>query len=362
MSDKRAGSDAPRSEGERALAKLESLLAEAPVGIAFLDRNLAVLRMNAAIATLGELGDPTGHHLRNVLPALAERLEPLMHRILETGEPILDLELQLGERSFLANLFSVRMPPEAIIGIGAVLIEISERKQMENDLRAAIRARDDVLAVVSHDLRSPVSTIRLTSTLLAQTAGPDPRTRKHLEVLQRSVARLQHLLDDLVDSVNIRAGRLSLALARQTAETVMSEAVELQEPLAAERAIQIERDAAVEGLDILCDRHRVLQVFGNLISNALKFCSPGDRIRVTAARGDGEVVFAVHDNGPGIPADLLPSLFHPHRARATQVHTGSGLGLHICKGIVERHGGRIWIESDGDRGTSVYFTVPSVPA
>jgi len=254
----------------------------------------------------------------------------------------------------------VRLRHDEIIGIGAVLIEITERKRMENELRAAVRAREDVLAVVSHDLRSPVSTIHLTSTLLLQTAGADPRARKHLEVLQRSVARLQHLLDDLVDSVNIRAGRLSLALNKQAAETVMIEAVEMQEPLAAERAIQIEREAAVEGLEILCDRHRVLQVFGNLISNALKFCSPGDRIKVTAARGNEEVIFAVHDNGPGISQDLLSSLFHPHRPRARDHHAGSGLGLHICKGIIERHGGRIWIESVPERGTSVYFTVPAV--
>lgn len=347
-------------ERERALAKLESLLTSAPVGIAFFDHDLRFRRCNHALAALiDELpGDAVGRRLRDVLPDLADRFEPVLDEVLASGTAMLDLEVAVNPTcTCMVHFFPVRLG-ETVIGVGATFLDLTERKRIEDELRAAVRTREDVLAVVSHDLRSPVATIQLTSTLLVQTLGTEPRVRKHLEVLQRSIARLQHLLDDLVDSVNIRAGRISLELNRQSAEAVMNEAVDLQEPLATERAIEIERAAAVAGLQIHCDRHRILQVFGNLIGNALKFCRAGDTIKVSANKLADEVMFSVKDTGPGIPAENLSSLFNPYRERARHTTTGSGLGLHICKGIVERHGGRIWIDSQPGNGTTVYFTLP----
>ena len=347
-------------ERDRALAKLESLLAAAPVGIAFVDPDLRIRRLNDALTALmgHRVTNPIGRPLDDVIPELAEALEPMLRQIVESGRPVLDLELQVnGNRTCVAHFFPVRVG-ESIIGVGAMLVDITERKQFEEELRNAVQVREDVLAVVSHDLRSPVASINLTSTMLAQTLGEEQRVRKHLAVLQRSVARLQHLLDDLVDSVNIRAGRISLELGNQSVEAVMNEAVDLQEPIASERAIDLERAAAVKGLQIHCDRHRILQVFGNLIGNALNFCRAGDTIRITADKLADEVVFAVRDTGPGIPEAHLASLFHPHRTRVQERKSGSGLGLHICKGIVERHGGRIWVESQRGKGTTVYFTLP----
>ena len=350
-----------------ALAELESLLAAAPVGIAFFDRALRFQRINDALATMN--GHPTEAHVGRtpgeVIPEMAPVLVPLLRQVLSTGDPIVELEVSTPDtgapsRWFLSSFFPVRIAGDAIVGVGAMIVEITARKRMEDELRDAVRAREDVLAIVSHDLRTPVATTQITASLLIQELRDVPRVRKHLEVLQRSLARLQHLVDDLVDSVNIRAGRLSLELSRHAAELVMTEAVELQEPIAVERGIAIQRICSLQGATVQCDRHRILQVFGNLLANALKFCRPGDTIVVSGERDTKHVTFSIHDNGPGIAGDVLGTLFEVYRPRDRQRHAGagSGLGLHICKGIIERHGGRIWIESQPARGTTVYFTLP----
>jgi signal transduction histidine kinase len=107
-----------------------------------------------------------------------------------------------------------------------------------------------------------------------------------------------------------------------------------------------------------CDRNRVLQVFGNIIGNAIKFCRPDDRITITAERDQDHVRFCIADTGPGIEPELVARLFEPYHASPQDKRRTSGLGLYISKGIVEAHGGRIWVESELGRGTRFYFTLP----
>lgn len=134
----------------------------------------------------------------------------------------------------------------------------------------------------------------------------------------------------------------------------------LQGPLAGERSIELTAQLELpESTPVFCDRERLLQVFSNLIGNAVKFCNPGDRVAVRATLKDGEVWFSVADTGPGIPPEQAPHIFDRFWSGAHK-RGGTGLGLFIAKGIVEAHEGRIWLESRVGAGTTFTFTLPSV--
>jgi signal transduction histidine kinase len=355
------------SERTRALARLESLLQGSPIGIAFLDHELRYVRINAPLAAID--GRPVSEHIGRsigeMLPAIAPMVEPILRRILDTGEPVVNLEVagppdlpSHRDRSFLATLFPVRAPTGALTGVGGIVVEITELRHAQDELRTAIRARDDVLAVVSHDLRSPLGTVQLSATKLLIELAPDARARKHLEMIQRATIRMEHLIDDLLDTASIGAGQLALELAPEPVESVLAETRDLQEPIALDKQITLELASDAHGIDVLCDRGRVLQVLENLISNAVKFCRPGDTILIGCEPAGEHVQLSVVDSGPGVDPSLVPYLFEPYWSAPQHRQRGTGLGLYIAKGIVERHGGRIWVETRYGAGATFSFTLP----
>jgi signal transduction histidine kinase len=223
----------------------------------------------------------------------------------------------------------------------------------------AVRTREDVLAVVSHDLRSPLQTVQLSATMLLTQLAPDPRSRRHLEMIQRACVRMEKLIEDLLDTASIREGRLQLVRELEAVESIFSEAIDLYTPLAAERTIQVIGDrVGLEGIEVSCDRNRILQVIGNLMSNAIKFCRPGDTIRIGARCEGDRVVFSVADSGPGIDAQVLPFVFEPYWSGTGTAKAGAGLGLYIVRGIVEHHGGQVSVASQVGRGTTFTFWLP----
>ncbi len=226
----------------------------------------------------------------------------------------------------------------------------------------AIRTREEVLAIVSHDLRNPLGAIDLSATSLLHQLGTVPRSRKQLEVIRRSTDRMEHLINDLLDMASIEAKGLSLSLAPLDAAALLAGIVDLYEPLAHERGIKIILDSELAGVSLWCDRNRVEQVFGNLLDNAKKYCRPGDVIFVRGTTGGGVVRFSVADTGPGIAPEELPHLFQPYwAAKRHSVRKGTGLGLYICKGIVEAHGGQLWVESKIGEGAKFAFELPLTP-
>ncbi len=239
--------------------------------------------------------------------------------------------------------------------------DILERVQMEAALRSAIHARDQVLGVVAHDLRNPLTLIMMQSKLLHR-RGPEPerRNQKPAELIARAAARMNRLIQDLLDVTRIESGQLHIARTRSSAAAVAAEAVDTQLALAASASIDLRLDVASELPEVWADRERLLQVFENLIGNAIKFTPSGGQIRVGAEQRDGEVLFWVKDTGTGISAEDLPHLFDRFwQAAANAGRLGAGLGLPITKGIVEAHGGHIWAESTAGQGTRFYFSIPT---
>ncbi len=227
--------------------------------------------------------------------------------------------------------------------------------------QGAIRARDDMLGVVAHDLRNPLGGIALQAEyLLRKTPEADARTHKAAETITRATARMNRLIQDLLDVTRIESGQLSIEAAFQPIGQLVSEALEAQRPHAAEMAIALRSDLASELPEVRVDRDRLIQVFENLIGNALKFAPSGSQVVVGAQVRGPVVVFWVADNGPGIPTEAVPRLFDRFWQLKRADRRGAGLGLPIVKGIVEAHGGRIWVESVPGQGSTFFFTIPTV--
>jgi signal transduction histidine kinase len=172
---------------------------------------------------------------------------------------------------------------------------------------------------------------------------------------------MDRLIQDLLDVTRMEAGRLSIEQRRLPAGQLIQDAVEAQRAGAARVGLQLASDLAPELPAIWADRDRLLQIFENLIGNAIKFTDPPGRIVVGAASRGGEVQFWVGDTGAGIPADDIPQLFDRFWQGGKAKRKGAGLGLPIVKGLVAAHGGRVWVESTPGRGSVFFFTIPSAP-
>jgi signal transduction histidine kinase len=226
----------------------------------------------------------------------------------------------------------------------------------------ALSHRDDFLGMVSHDLRDLLSGVLVNTLLIEKQSAADAtgeKTRAAVDRIQRAAGRMNRLIGDLVDIAGIEAGKLAIVAARANVDSVMREAVETWESHARAKGVSLQARPA-EDLDGSFDRDRILQVLGNLVSNAIKFSPNGGSISVAAERRGSEVRFSVKDNGPGIPSDKLEAIFERFWQVGKNDRRGLGLGLYISRCLVEAHGGRIWAESAMGSGSEFLFTVPSM--
>jgi signal transduction histidine kinase len=224
----------------------------------------------------------------------------------------------------------------------------------------ALSARDEVLAVVSHDLRTPASAITMCARTLLDHPPASAEERRALYATVLESANWMHrLMQDLLDAASIDAGRLSIVPERQELHTVLHGAVQAGMPGAIEAAVSLSAALPEELPVVVIDRERTLQALANLVSNALRFTAGGGTVVISAMHRDGGVVISVRDSGTGIPPDHVPHLFDRFwQARQGGIGRGTGLGLAIAKGIVEAQGGRIWVESTVGEGSVFSFTVP----
>lgn len=228
------------------------------------------------------------------------------------------------------------------------------RERVSADL--AVAARDDFLAQASHDLRGLLAANKLCLSLLVKEAGNDERGQwlgPRIAALLTIDAQMDRLVNDLVDVVAIEAGKLVVAPSPRSATELLSTALTVFEPLATERGQSLTLIAA-DDVKVMADATRVVQVLGNLVSNAIKVTPPAGEIRLGFEPTDGEVTFFVTDTGPGVPAELAPAIFDRFVGSKSG---GLGLGLFIASRLVSAHGGRIWFESEPGRGAVFRFSL-----
>lgn len=242
-------------------------------------------------------------------------------------------------------------------------IDESERRAAEAE--AAVRSRDEVLSVVSHDLRNPLNTMSMSAALLddPEIALDEMQRRKQFEIIRRSADRMNRLIQDLLDVARIEGGRLAISCRCEDPAALTVETCESFRPVAVEKSLTLECDVESSLPRIYADRDRILQALSNFANNAVKFTPAGGRIRISVSRNrDGGVHFAVSDTGPGIPAEERPHVFNRFWQARRTAHLGSGLGLAIAKGIAEAHGGRVAVESEPGQGATFILALPSAAA
>ena len=225
------------------------------------------------------------------------------------------------------------------------------------DAEAAVRTRDDVLAVVAHDLRNPLAGISMTVDLLLKTELPPERRRLRLLGIQDAATRIHRLVRDLLEVALLEAGQLSLETCPVDAAALLREAAESVELQAQRRGVSLAVDEPPPDLAVVADRARVQRVLGNLLDNALKHTPSDGRVTLRVHPADEEVRFDVQDTGPGIPADEMRYLFRRFW-QSRRDSEGAGLGLAIARGLVEAHGGRISVDSTPGSGSVFSFTLP----
>jgi signal transduction histidine kinase len=225
----------------------------------------------------------------------------------------------------------------------------------------ATRAREDVLSVVSHDLGNPLAAIRLCAAALLEAPPSDIKEQRHLlQAIGNSADWMSKLIQDLLDVSTIEVGKLSVERRTEQVEPIIRQAVAMVGPQAQQRGVTLTASTATAVPAVHGDAARLIQVLTNLLGNSLKYTERGGAVTVSATSNGDEVLLTVRDTGSGIPAEQLPRIFERYYTRKRGANkSGSGLGLSIARGIVEAHGGRIWVESVLGEGSSFFVALPA---
>jgi signal transduction histidine kinase len=237
----------------------------------------------------------------------------------------------------------------------------AENARLYEEAQQAVRVREQILAIVSHDLKTPLNTILMTSGLLEKGVPDEQRGG-----LPRAVGRIQRagrlmvrIISDLLDFASVQAGKLAINRDLQDVGPIIQETLASFESLAQEKRLHLTADVEPQVPKIYCDRDRLLQVLSNLVANAAKVTAEGGHVVLRVEDRQHEILFTVLDDGPGISKDDATHLFERYWRSGEAQYKGTGLGLSIAQGIVAAHGGRIWAESDLGRGAKFFFTVPA---
>ncbi len=236
--------------------------------------------------------------------------------------------------------------------------EVDNLRRMVEALEEAVRARDTVLSVVAHDLRNPLNVISLAANSLLQRL-PSSTMRRPVERIVRSAHRAQRMVRDLLAISALETGQFVLEVKPVETSALIFAALESQQGMAAEASIILATDLSPDLPAIHGDEERLLEVLENLVGNAVKFTPAGGSITVGASAKDGAVAIWVKDSGAGIAPEQMPHIFDRFWQAKKKERRGIGLGLSICKALVEAHEGKIWAESTLGAGTTMFFTVPA---
>lgn len=249
-------------------------------------------------------------------------------------------------------------------------LDITERKQNEiekqrlyEEARRAIKTREDILAIVSHDLKNPVAAMELVADVLDHLTPRDlSKIREVASKIRTGTGQMRSLIEDLLDFAKIQGGILAIDRYAENLSEIAIPILEILRIRATAKGQKMTVDIPATLPEVACDHHRIGQVFSNIIGNAIKFTPDGGSIRIQARKQDEMILVSVADTGPGIPPELLPRIFERFWQAERTRRAGSGLGLSIAKGIIDAGGGKIWAESRPGKGSTFHFTLPIATA
>jgi PAS domain S-box-containing protein len=306
-----------------------------------------------------------GRTIEEVLGADAwRRLRPLYERVL-TGEQLEDEHMvpfgAAGERWVHVAYTPTRGDAGTVDGWVGVVIDIDQRKRSEEALKEAARRKDEFLATLAHELRNPLAPLRNGLELMRLTSDP-ALARQAREMMERQLAQLIRLVDDLLDLSRITRDKVELRLARCDLEAIVRNALDTSRPLIEARAHRLQVQLPKDPVALTADAVRMSQVLANLLNNSAKYSEPGSEIALVADRDATSVRLHVRDTGRGIPPDLLGAIFDPFvqgERNGVDAAGGLGIGLTLVRRLVELHDGSVEAHSDGPgRGSEFSITVP----
>jgi signal transduction histidine kinase len=238
-------------------------------------------------------------------------------------------------------------------------LSLSLQQRVEEAEQAA-RTRDEVLALVAHDLRNPLNVVLTSGTFLLEVVkGLEPRAVEQLQLIRRAVGQMNRLTQDLLEVAGMEAGNISIEPRQEPVDGLLRSACSTMQHVASTGRIELSCEDATAVPAVNADRDRIDQVLGNLIANAVRFTPPGGRVAVKAEADGDQVRFSVADTGAGIDASDLPHVFDRFWQAKRSRDGGAGLGLAIARGIITAHGGEMWVESEHGKGSTFFFTLPT---
>jgi len=317
---------------------------------------------------------------------LAKKLVPLRQNIVNTLRELLQHKASLLEEkkavalqatatmklwvtittavALLLSLIVGIIYSRKLVGLHVRLADAySTVQEHEQSLKRAIRARDEMVAVISHELKNPLTALGTGITLTQRLLPKDVALQNVRDVLNRiqpSLHRMNRLIADLLDITRIEARTLRVKPASTDLAATVAEVIHTYESLALDKSIELKAEITTDAQAIFGDKDRVAQVLSNLVHNAIKFTLEGGKITVRATRVGEKVQIQVVDTGKGIPPEYLPLIFDRFWQAKDTAYMGTGLGLAIAKGLVEALGGKIWVESKAGEGSTFTFTLPTV--
>ncbi|HEU4996148.1 MAG TPA: PAS domain-containing sensor histidine kinase [Gemmatimonadaceae bacterium] len=305
---------------------------------------------------------------------LPERVRAIHSSHIERFRDAPEHARKMGQRREISGLRKngEEFPAEAAIAkvtmgdsvvFSVVLRDITEQVELQRKLQRAVQARDDTVGVVAHDLRNPVSAVKMLSGALLQRDDIEtlpPEASEHLRLIRASALQMDRLIQDLLDITRIDTGRLAVDPVPIEVGELLEGALGTLRPLVKDAGLQLVENVAATVPHVRADAERIAQVLSNLVGNAIKFTPRGGAITVSAIADGGFVRISVSDTGVGIPKDQQPHVFDRfwQSTQSTIRSRGAGLGLPIASGIVRAHGGSMGVDSEPGRGSTFYFTLP----
>ncbi|RKG69548.1 GAF domain-containing protein [Corallococcus exercitus] len=369
----RAREHEARKEAERSLALLDSLLDAAPVGIAFQDHELRYLRINGTLARIN--GHSVEAHRGRTLHEMVRggvvtSIEQSLRQVLETGRPVQDAIIEAsnpahgGPGAWRADYFPVRTPDGALLGVGVTVVDITDHKRAEAALQQAIDFREELIAILGHDLRNPLHAVNASAFMLGKAPDLDTSARRSVDRIRKATARMTRMINDILDFARSRlGGGIPVTRQRMNMVELCQGVLDELQVVYPERPLTLE----VRGEDLWgqWDPDRVTQVLGNLVVNALQHAKNDTPVHTTLTGEVTDVVMRVCNEGDPIPEELLPHLFDPFKgsrqADPGNKHRSLGLGLYIVSEIVQVHQGSVRVDTGLGQGTTFTVRWPRVP-